>query len=47
MPYQKCPFFSEDVIEVGEEHKNNYDKPFGNHCYSCKNVDCPHNSKRL
>jgi hypothetical protein len=47
MPYQKCPFFSEDVIEVGEEHQNNYDKPFGNHCYSCKEIDCPHNFKRL
>ena len=47
MPYQKCPFFSEDVIEVGEEKQNNYDKPFGRHCYSCKEVNCPHNSMRM
>jgi hypothetical protein len=47
MAYQKCPMFSEDVIEIGEEHQNNYNKPLGNHCYSCKEVDCPHNSKRL
>jgi hypothetical protein len=47
MAYQKCPVFSEEVIEVAEMNQNNSDKPFGNHCYACKESECEHNSLRL
>jgi hypothetical protein len=47
MVYMKCPFFSDEVIELGEEKQNNYTKPFGNMCYSCKETNCEHNSIRL
>ena len=47
MVYKKCPVFSEEVIEVGEEKQNNYNKPLGNHCYLCKETNCEHNSIRM
>lgn len=43
MVYTQCPFFSDEVIEVGEWRHDNYDRPFGEHCCSCKEIDCDHN----
>ena len=44
--YPLCPF-SKDVVEMKEVISGNIDKPFGNHCYSCKEVNCLHNSIRI
>lgn len=46
MVYKHCSIFSDEVIKMGEWRQNNYDKPLGAPCYSCKETDCKHNYVR-
>lgn len=42
MTYKYCPFFSDEVIEMGEWLQNNYDKPLGKPCHMCSEENCHH-----